>query len=322
MKKRYTYLLMLFLTLFSLFGCTNSKEKEDMPADALIVEETQIYAENIQVADEIAIEENQEQKETLSETEQLEITVEGNKGTITIGTIGAPYDELLTQAKIMLAKEGWDLQIKEYVDYTLINQDVLNGTIDAHVFAHQTYLDSYNDVNGTELKAVAPVCYEKYGIYSAFNEDLTKISTGVMLGIPSEDTQKAKTLLFLEELGYITLKEGVGLTAILEDIIENPHNIQFAEYTKETVTEVLNQVEYCVMGADQAILAGFEPHKVVLKEETPQMNSAKSMAALLVTTSENVGNEKLLILVDALQSETMQKYVEDTYKQAVGLFDE
>ena len=321
MKKKYTYLLMVFLTLFLLSGCTSGKEKEDVPADALIVEETQIYVENAQGAEEMAIEENLEQKEKVSEIEQLEITVEGNKGTITVGTIGAPYDELLVQAKIMLAKEGWDLQIKEYVDYSLINQDVLNGTIDAHIFAHQTYLDSYNDVNGTELTPVAPVCYEKYGIYSLLNEDLTNIQTGSTLGIPAEDTKKAKTLLFLEELGYITLKEGVGLTAILEDIMENPHNIQFVDYTKETAVEVLNQVEYCVMGADQAILAGLEPHKVVLKEETPQMNSAKAMAALLVTTSENVENEKLLILVDALQSEMMQKYVEDTYKQAIGLFD-
>lgn len=320
MKRKYANLLTILMALLLLSSCADKNETQDLQVDAITIEETQIYVENARIEEEKITQEKQEQEESIPEKEQIEMIVEGNKGTITIGTIGAPYNELLTQAKIMLAKEGWDLQIKEYVDYTQINQDVLNGTIDAHIFAHQTYLDSYNDVNGTALTSVAPVCYEKYGIYSVLNEDLTKMAAEVTIGIPAEDTKKAKALLFLEELGYITLKEGVGLTAILEDIVENPHNIQFVEYTQEMAAEVLNQTQYCVMGADQAILVGLEPHKVVLKEETSWMNSAKSMAALLVTTSENVENEKLLVLMDVLKSETIQKYVNDTYKQAVGLF--
>ena len=307
MKGKYTKIFIISMILMLLSGCTDNKENEALMADSVIIEETQIAIESGQ------------QGSNISEGEELEIVVEGNKGTITIGTIGAPYDELLTQAKIILAKEGWDVQIKTYTDHKLMNHDVLAGTIDAHLFSHQTYLDSYNDVNGTTLTSVAPICYEKYGVYSTLNDDLTKIST-VVVGIPQEDTKKARTLLFLEDLGYITLKEGVGLTAILEDIVENKYNLQFVEYTEETAKKVLQDMDYCIMGADQAILCDLEPHKDVLKEETPQMNSANSMAALLVTTEENVENEKLLILKDALLSETMQKYVEDTYKGALGLF--
>ncbi len=305
---KYMKILIISMILILLPGCADNKENEALMADSIILEETQIAIESGQ------------QGSNISESEEVEIVVEGNKGTITIGTIGTPYDELLTQAKIILAKEGWDVQIKTYTDHKLMNQDVLAGTIDAHLFSHQTYLDSYNDVNGTTLMAVAPICYEKYGIYSLLNDDLTKITTGVAVGIPQEDTQKARTLLFLEDLGYITLKEGVGLTAILEDIVENKYNLQFVEYTEETAKKVLQDTDYCIMGADQAILCDLEPHKDVLKEETPQMNSANSMAALLVTTAENVENEKLLILKEALLSETMQKYAEDTYKGALGLF--
>ena len=143
---------------------------------------------------------------------------------------------------------------------------------------------------------------------------------GAALGLPAEATKQAKALLFLSEVGYLTLKEGVGLTAILEDVTENPYNLEFVEYTENNAKEVLHQADYCVMGADEAILAGLQPHKEVLLEETPQMHSAQSMAALLVTTPENVENEKLLILIKVLQSEEMQKYVEDTYKGAWGLF--
>ena len=313
-KKLVTTLLVI--AAIQLLGCGNGVAKE-ISADSVT---------DVQTQETSAVEESVQETFIVEETESVtssgeeEIVVEGNKGTITIGTIGTPYTELLTQAKILLAKEGWDVRIETYTDYNKMNQDLVSGTLDAHLFAHQSYIDSYNDVNGTELIAAASICYEKYGIYSKSNEDLTKIQSNAVVGIPKDDVRKARALLFLEDLGYLTLKEGVGITAILEDIMDNPKNIQFVEYTQDTVSEVLATADYCVMGADQAILAGFEPEKEVLKEETPQSESAKAMAALLVTTTDRVDDERFVLLESAVKSEAVQEYMEDTYKGAWGLF--
>ena len=252
--------------------------------------------------------------------QETEIVVEGNNGTIRVGTTGSPYSELLTQARKQLAEIGWDLQIETYSDYNKINRDVLDGKLDAHLFAHQTYIDSYNDVNGTELIPSATICFEKYGMYSLLNEDLTNITSRVKIAIPEEDTRKAKAVLFLQDAGYITLKENVGLTAIEEDITENPKNIEILTYTMDNVKDILKTADYCVMGADMAILAGLEPKKEVLKEEKATSDSAKAMAALLVTTKENAESEKLRFLEQALKSDETKKFVEDTYKGALGLF--
>lgn len=311
MKKRIGCVLTVAGVLLFI-GCGG---KEGQSTEALVtVQELPINMEA----------ENTSETESVSETENEleteEIIVNGNKGTIRIGTTGTPYTELLTQAKIILANAGWDLQIEVYGDYEKINQDVLDGTLDAHLFAHQTYLNSYNDVNSTELASTADICYEIYGIYSLLNADLTGVVTNVTIGIPREDTKKARALLFLQDLGYITLKDGVGLTAISDDIVENPKNMQFVEYTQDTVSDVLQTTDYCVMGADQVILAGLEPEKDVLKEETPQSESAKAMAALLVTTVDRVEDKKLILVEDAIKSETTKEYVEDAYKGALGLF--
>lgn len=253
-------------------------------------------------------------------TEAKESAEVGSAGIITVGTTGAPYTELLTQAKLLLAKEGWDVQIQIYTDYNKMNEDVRNGTLDAHLYAHQAYLDSYNDVNASELTSVANICYEKYGIYSILNADLTNINSGAVVALPEDDTRKARALLYLEDLGYIRLKEGVGIFAILDDIVENPEKIEFTEYSQDTLKEVLQTADYCVIGADQAILAGLEPEKEVLKEEEPWSGSAKTMATLLVTTPEKANDEKLRLLEEAIKSEETQKYMEDTYKGAWGLF--
>ena len=304
--------------VWMLSGCKNAEAKV---TDAGLAENMQTI-ETTGIADDS--EENVSEENTVESISdsvfEQEVIVEGNEGLIRIGTIGTPYSELLMQAKIQLAKKGWDLQFETYSDYKKINEDVLNGNLDAHLFAHQTYIDSYNDVNGTELTKMAEVCYEKYGIYSKLNKDLTNIKTSVVFGVPEESTAQAKALLYLQEAGYITLAENVGLTAIVDDVTDNPKNLVFVTYTKDTVKNVLETADYCVMGADQAILAGLEPHKEVLMEEKSSDESAKALAALLVTTADQVETEGLKVLLDILKSEEMKEYVEDTYKGALGLF--
>ena len=240
-------------------------------------------------------------------------------GVIKVGTTGAPYTDIMDCAKVILAKEGWDLQVTVYSDYEKINQDVLNGTLDAHLFAHQTYINSYNDVNAADLISIAGICYEKYGIYSGLNEELTKFSNNVVVGIPQDTTRKACSLLFLQDLGYLTLKDGAGLIAAPEDITDNPKNIRFLEYAQDTLTDVLQTADYCVVGSDFAILAGLDPKKDVLSEMNAQTESADAIMIQLVTTEEKADDEKLHLLEKALQSEEMYKYIEDTYKGALGI---
>lgn len=330
--KAKTVLIIMALLMMCCYGCGNPRaEQADVNVNETdinsLTEESGSVEEEIQTLTEetqgtASTGETEEVGTEEPETEQTpEANLEvGSAGTIIIGTTGAPYTELLTQAGILLAKDGWDVQVQTYTDYNKMNEDVVNGTLDAHLFAHQAYLDSYNDVNGTELVSVADICYEKYGIYSVLNADLTNIKNGVVIAIPKDDTQKARALLFLDELGYITLKEDVGIFAFLDDVLENPKKIEFVEYTQETLKDVLQTADYCVIGADQAILAGLEPKKEVLKEEDAHSLSAKTMAALLVTTADKTSNEKLRLLEDAIKSEEVQKYMEDTYKGAWGLF--
>ena len=244
--------------------------------------------------------------------EDIEVEVNGNKGSILVGTVGVPYTELLTQAKLQLAKDGWDLQIRYYEDYEKLNEDVLNSVVDAHLFAHRTYIDSYNYVYKTELVGVMPVCYEVYGIYSKLNNDLTG-ANGAVIGLPQEDEKKARALLFLHDLGWITLKENRGMTTIMEDVETNNMNLEFTEYTQETLMSVMDESDYCIIGADMAIVGGLNVEDDVIRAETAGSTGADVYSALLVTTQEKSAEEKIQVLADALVSEEMAEYVYDTY---------
>lgn len=317
MKKKVWVWIALIISLL-ISGCADAEVSE-----AVVVEELPIEKGNndekiegsegsIQDYEEVLVEEKEPY-------EDLEIEINGNKGTIVVGTTGAPFTELLTQAKIQLASDGWDLQIHKYEDYQKLNEDVLNGTLDAHMFAHQTYLDSYNDVNLTNLTSVDAICYEVYGVYSKINQDLTRGLNGAVVGIPADDTSKARALLYMQDLGWIVLKENVGMTAILEDIVENNKNLEFVEYTQDTLEQIVTDADYCILGADQAIIAGFTIKEERLAYETNVSESSKIFSTHLVTKEENIAGEKMQVLVNALKSKDTKAYIEETYKGAYAL---
>ncbi len=329
MKKRSLVPILLILGLL-MTGCADNEEGQNAMVQELPIEQKNMSASNdlstengasksdeLKSGDEaVAIYESKKEP-----YEEVDIEVNGDKGVINVGTTGAPYTELLTQAKIQLAKDGWDLQIEMYDDYQKINEDVLNGTLDAHLFAHQTYMDSFNDVNGTNLVAVDKISYEVYGIYSSVNQDLTKVPNGVAIGIPQDATRKARALLFMQDIGWITLKEEVGITAILEDIIENPKNLQFKEYTQDTISQVMSETQYCVIGADMAIAAGMDVEDDVLKAETDSCDSVDAFVSLLITTEENMQEEKIKVLSAALKSAQTKTYVEEIYRGALAVYN-
>ena len=62
----------------------------------------------------------------------------------------------------------------------------------------------------------------------------------ITIAVPNDTTNEARALLLLEELGYITLAEGAGITATIRDIAENPsRNLPYKLRSKLCTTPYL-----------------------------------------------------------------------------------
>lgn len=85
--------------------------------------------------------------------------------TITVAASPAPHAEILKIAKEILAARSITLDIKEFTDYVQPNNVVESGEIDANYFQHISYLEDFNQENGTHLVAVATIHVEPLGLY-------------------------------------------------------------------------------------------------------------------------------------------------------------
>ena len=227
MKKRVlTTILAGVLAVSAFTGCGSSNTAGNAAADNNAAAETNDAA----VADTTAAE--SEAAESVADTQ----TTEG--GTITVAASATPHAEILEEAKKILADQGWDLEITIFDDYVLPNEVVESGEFDANYFQHIPYLENFNAEKGTHLVNAGGIHYEPFGIYPGTKKDLSELADGDTIAVPNDTTNEARALLLLQDNGIITLKDGAGLEATVNDIAENPHNIKIEELAAEQVARV------------------------------------------------------------------------------------
>ncbi len=253
---------------------------------------------------------------TTSAANSATSSASGESVTIKVGASITPHSEILEQAKPILAKEGVDLEIVEIEDTVTPNTGLVEGSLDANFFQHQPYLDDFNSENKTDLVSIGSVHYEPFGIYAGKTTDLAELPDGAVVAVPNNVTNEARALLLLEQEGILTLKEDVGIKATVNDIVENPKNITFKEIDPAQLVRALPDVDVAVINGNYAIEGGLSV-KDALAVESDQGVAAKTYANIVVVRKEDENNEALKKLVEVLQSDEIQQYINDTYDGSV-----
>ncbi|MGM9594278.1 MAG: MetQ/NlpA family ABC transporter substrate-binding protein [Candidatus Onthomonas sp.] len=224
-----------------------------------------------------------------------------------------PHAEILAQVKDILAEQGIDLQVTEYGDYVVPNTAVEEGDEDVNYFQHQPYLDQFNAENGTHLVSVAAIHYEPFGIYPCKTASLEELPDGALVGVPNDVTNEARALQLLESAGLITLKEGVGLEATTNDIVDNPKNLEFLELEAAMLPNVTTEVDIAAINGNYALQAGFSSAADAIYTEDPNSEAAQTFANVIVVKEGNENNPAVQALVEALQSDAVRDYINETY---------
>ena len=144
-------------------------------------------------------------------------------------------------------------------------------------------------------------------------DDANGEKTSVTIAIPNDTTNEARALLLLESLGYITLKEGAGITATPLDIADNPYGITFNEVEAAQLPNILPDVDFAIINSNYAIDAGLNPVTDALAME----GSASAYANILAVKEGNENSPLVLALKAALESKQVAEFIAGEYDGAV-----
>ena len=246
----------------------------------------------------------------------------GDDKTITVAASETPHSEILEAAKPILEEEGYDLEVTVFDDYVQPNEVVESGDFDANYFQHIPYLNSFNEEKGTHLVNAGGIHYEPFGIYPGTKSSLDDIADGDTIAVPNDTTNEARALLLLQDNGIIKLKDGAGLEATVNDIEENPYNVEIVELAAEQVARVAEETSYIVLNGNYALQAGYSVSKDALAYETSDSEAAKTYVNVIAVKEGNENSDKIKALVDVLKSDEIKDFINEKYDGAVIPFED
>ena len=236
--------------------------------------------------------------------------------TITVAASATPHAEILEEAKPILEKEGWDLEVTVFDDYVQPNLVVESGDFDANYFQHIPYLDNFNEEQGTHLVNAGGIHYEPFGIFPGKTKTLKALKNGATVAVPNDTTNEARALLLLQDNGVIKLKKDASLSATKNDIVENPKNLDITEIEAAQLPRSINNVAIAAINGNYAVEAGLKVSDAIAVEAKDSL-AAETYANIVAVRPDNKDSEKIKALVSALQSDKVKSFIDEKYQGAV-----
>ena len=139
----------------------------------------------------------------------------------------------------------------------------------------------------------------------------------IKVAVPNDTTNEARALQLLAAQGIITVRDGAGLTATVNDIEENPHNVKIEEIEAAQLPRTVADVDFAVINGNYAMEAGFSVGTDALAIEDASSEAAQTYANVLVVKEGNENAPAIQALYAALTSDTIKDFINNTYDGAV-----
>ena len=234
---------------------------------------------------------------------------------IKLGVVGE-NNEAWEQVIKNVSKDGIDVELVKFSDYSQVNQALVDGEIDLNSFQHYAYLEKEKEDKGFKLSVIGETLIAPLGVYSNTLSDIKDIKVGGKIAIPNDATNEGRALKLLESAGLIKVNEDAGYTPTLSDITENTKNIEFVEVEAGQTARLLPDVDASVINGGHAIDAGLNCKEDAIYTETVEEGSDNPYINVIVVNTADKDNETYKKLVDEYRTDEIANLIDEVYQGA------
>lgn len=228
--------------------------------------------------------------------------------TIKIGVVGEKnevWDEVIKRYEEGTGKKA---ELVKFSDYTQPNEALASGDIDINSYQHYKFLNEYNQAQGEEkLVAIADTMLAPLGIYSNQIKSVDELADGDKISLPNDPSNGSRALFLLQSAGLIKVNGNPGETISLEDITENPKNLEFIEMDAAQTSRSLDDVKAAIVNDNYALDSGLSPKNDSIYLEDPEDPDVKIYVNVIAARAEDKDNEAYKELVSYYQTEETKK---------------
>lgn len=172
-------------------------------------------------------------------------------------------------------EEPYSIELVEVSDNIQYNEALLNDEVYANFAQHQPFMEMFNEEREGDLVAIQPIYNAIVGFYSPVYDSIDQIEEGAEVAIPSDITNEARALLILQQHDLITLDEEAGIFPTVDDILENPLNLEFTHIDLLNLTAAYEDgVELVFNYPTYIVSIDLTPADAIMLEEDPEYTFA------------------------------------------------
>ena len=178
-----------------------------------------------------------------------------------------PYTELFEEHIIpILEEKGYTFKVSE-LSLQYADEAIADGDVDFSVEQHVAYMEAFNKSYNANLVALTKIPTVPASIFSETHSSLDEIADGMKIAVPQDEGNMARAFVMLQDLGWITLKEGTNYaTASPEDVAENPYNLEFLDIATNIIATTLADYDYGIITGSIVYNAGIDPSTALFNE--------------------------------------------------------
>ena len=207
-----------------------------------------------------------------------------DKKEIVYGKSQGPYTELFEDAIVpILEKEGYTLKAVDLSDLQTADVALNDGDVDVNVEQHTAYMDSFNQSYNADLVAISPIPTVPAGVYSEKYDSVDEIPDGAKVAVPNDAS-----------------------TVTQDDIVENPHNIEFTEMNSMTIPAAESDFDYIAITGSVVYNAGIDASTALANEDISDY-----LVLQVVVKEENKDADWAQAIVDAYHSDEFKQYMKE-----------
>ena len=235
--------------------------------------------------------------------------------TVTIGVVGAIYDDLWAPAKKALKKDGITLKTVQFADYVTPNNALNNGEIDLNAFQHRIFLKSDAESHNYKIQNVGNTFIIPLNVYSKKIKSVKELKKGDIVAIPNDVTNGGRAYKVLEAAGLITIKKTAGFNPTSADIESNPSGIVIKELAANTIPSALADVSAAVVNGNYALDFGLKTQEAIFKDTSV---SEKEYWNLIAARTSDLSNPEKVALYDKVVKAFQTAATEEVFNKEYG----
>lgn len=241
-----------------------------------------------------------------------QVVTEDEEKVIKLGITG-PETEEWTYLKEQLAEEGITLEIISFSDYTRPNLALAEGEIDINAFQHYAFFDQFIEDHNLDLTAIGETIIAPLGLYSEKLESIEDVAEGAKIAIPNDETNRGRSLVLLQTAGLIELDPDVEGLPTIQDIAENPLDLDIIEVEAATTPRMLEDVELSIINSTIAVDAGLIPTEDSVFLE-PVDENTKPYINIFAARTEDKDDPNLKKLLEVYHTDEVKEIINRIYK--------